>query len=123
VVVANAVEARQITGKDGRRRRMALRAAGPALAIVTLGAAGCIAAGPDGVHAMLPSGVRGGQQRRRRHLLAACCGAAGQRLAGRAGDRRRPAGGGADRRQAGCLRRPAQRRRIALPSLGVRHPA
>jgi len=27
-----------------------LRAAGPALAIVTLGAAGCIAAGPDGVH-------------------------------------------------------------------------
>jgi len=49
VVVANAVEARQITGQDGPAAAMALRAAGPALAIVTLGAAGCIAAGPDGV--------------------------------------------------------------------------
>lgn len=49
VVVANAVEARQITGQDGLAAAMALLVAGGALAIVTLGAAGCIVAGPNGV--------------------------------------------------------------------------
>jgi ribokinase len=50
MVVANAIEARQITGEDGPAAAAALLAAGAALAIVTLGAAGCIVAGSDGVH-------------------------------------------------------------------------
>ncbi len=49
VVVANTIEARQITGQDGAAAAAALHAAGAAQAIVTLGAAGCVAAGPDGV--------------------------------------------------------------------------
>lgn len=49
VVIANAVEARQITGQDGANAAAALHAAGAAQAIVTLGAAGCMVAGPDGV--------------------------------------------------------------------------
>ena len=49
VVVANAIEARQITGQDGPAAAMALRAAGASLAIITLGAGGCIVAGPSGV--------------------------------------------------------------------------
>jgi len=49
VVVANAVEARQITGHDGADAATALHKAGAAQAIVTLGAAGCVVAGPDGV--------------------------------------------------------------------------
>ncbi len=48
VVVANAIEARQLTGQDGPAAAAALHAAGVALAIVTLGSAGCVAAGPDG---------------------------------------------------------------------------
>ena len=56
VVVANAVEARQLTGSDGSAAAAALHAAGAGLAIVTLGAAGCVAAGPGGVqhHPALP---------------------------------------------------------------------
>lgn len=49
VVVANAVEACQITGLDGPAACAALHAAGAGLAVVTLGAAGCAVAGPDGV--------------------------------------------------------------------------
>ena len=49
VVVANAVEARQLTGREGSAAAAALHAAGAALAIVTLGAAGCVAAGPGSV--------------------------------------------------------------------------
>ncbi len=56
VVIANAVEAKQLTGLDGSAAAAALHAAGAALAIVTLGAAGCVAAGPSGVqrHPALP---------------------------------------------------------------------
>jgi ribokinase len=49
IVVANAVEARQITGLDGNAAATALLAAGARHAIVTLGAEGCIVAGPVGV--------------------------------------------------------------------------
>lgn len=49
VAVANAVEARQLTGQEGLAAASALRAAGAGWAIVTLGAAGCAVAGPDGV--------------------------------------------------------------------------
>ena len=56
VVVANTVEARQLTGLDGSAAAAALHAAGAALAVVTLGAAGCVVAGTDGVrrHPALP---------------------------------------------------------------------
>ncbi len=52
VVVANAGEAEAMTGCTGSPAAAALHRAGPWLAVVTLGAAGCVVAGPDGVHAL-----------------------------------------------------------------------
>ena len=49
IVVANAVEAREITGLVGDAAAAALLEAGARHAIVTLGAAGCFVAGPRGV--------------------------------------------------------------------------
>lgn len=49
MVVANAVEAQQITGLSGADAATALHAAGAVQAIVTLGAAGCVVARQDGV--------------------------------------------------------------------------
>lgn len=47
-VVANAVEARDVTGLDGPAAARALRDAGAALAVVTLGAGGCLVASGEG---------------------------------------------------------------------------
>lgn len=51
-VVANAVEAYGITGQHGLDAALALAAPGPALAVVTLGAGGCVAV-PGGRHPAL----------------------------------------------------------------------
>ncbi len=49
VVVANADEARELTGESGGAAARALHAAGARLAVVTLGAEGCAVADRDGV--------------------------------------------------------------------------
>ena len=48
-VIANAVEAEGVTGQQGQAAASALAARGPALAVVTLGAEGCVAV-PGGWH-------------------------------------------------------------------------
>ncbi|MGI4954105.1 MAG: PfkB family carbohydrate kinase, partial [Janthinobacterium lividum] len=61
-VVANAVEAREITGQQGDEAAAGLAALGPRLAVVTLGAGGCVAA-PGGHYpapASLPVDSTGG---------------------------------------------------------------
>ncbi len=52
-VVANAVEAREITGQQGNEAATGLAAMGPRLAVVTLGAGGCVAA--PGGHYPVPA--------------------------------------------------------------------
>jgi ribokinase len=52
VVVVNEVEARGITGSAGGAAAAALRAAGVGLALVTLGAAGCVVADAAGITAV-----------------------------------------------------------------------
>jgi ribokinase len=52
-VVANAVEAREITGQQGDEAAAGLAALGPRLAVVTLGAGGCVAA--PGGHSPAPA--------------------------------------------------------------------
>jgi len=59
VVVANAGEAEAITGRTGEAAAAALHRAGPHLAVVTLGAAGCAVAQADGLRSLpaTPAGV------------------------------------------------------------------
>ena len=58
-VIANHVETAEITGLPGpQEAATALRAMGPALAVITLGAAGCLRADATGIHMMAATPVQ-----------------------------------------------------------------